>query len=165
MGGPARSLRTLNRDVKYSSDISSRQRQCRKSSSPLTMTSTINSFPDGLPQRIPAWKRLGLKLKYAKENADEPPAPQTGAGTAAAVDSIHPERLRNIDQSNESLRPSKKRKTPSDSRHSAAKPTDSQSGVPHSTENPNGSPKPQGKASFPAPQINGNGSISPRKSR
>ena len=57
--------------------------------------------------RVPAWKRLGLRLKYAKETADESiTSPQNGSATISDSNG----QAQHMNGSTENLRPPKKRK-------------------------------------------------------
>ena len=65
-------------------------------------------------QHVPAWKRLGLKLKYAKDSTEELPLPlPTGSGTQESLGTSFGED--EADRTVERERPVKKRKVLTDS--------------------------------------------------
>ena len=75
-------------------------------------------------KHVPAWKRLGLKLKYAKETVDDIPVPSENGNTASdTTTKAHSEPSGKLTTESESEpRATKKRKTITESEHEIKRP-------------------------------------------
>jgi hypothetical protein len=68
----------------------------------------LNHTPANMSQHVPAWKKIGLKLKYAKETADDTP---TVSATTETNGDSHAGVKRSRDEDAEQENPSKRNKT------------------------------------------------------
>ena len=76
------------------------------------MSLVTNAHTTAQQSRVPAWKRLGLKLKYAKESAEERSPELDGTNPVTVKSTGVPKSNEHlVNQSGEDVRPSKKRKT------------------------------------------------------
>lgn len=98
--------------------------------------------------RIPAWKRIGLKLKYAKDSPDDP-APVATANDVAndkpAVVNNH--KKRSFDQEAPETPAKRPKSATSRANHSEVFPAKQSYGQQHST----GAPEESERSSLPAP--------------
>lgn len=107
---------TIDFSIKLQSHTSARAQQTQEESHANQMSaSTSTAQTATAKQHVPAWKRIGLKLKYAKDTAEPSAPPQERAVPTLPESDIEPsapKRQRNENtESARTSKPAKKRKT------------------------------------------------------